>query len=111
MAKAESTSEFFHPKLQTVEAMAPYRLRTTWSTGEVLDVDVELALRSTPALAGSLRPEVFAKAHLAEWGQGIEWFDAELGADNVYVRRCTPRGRVQRPSNQSANSATVSTGT
>ena len=30
----------FAPKLQTVEALAPYRLRTTWSTGEVLDVDV-----------------------------------------------------------------------
>ena len=28
-------SDFFHPKLQAVEALAPYRLRTTWSTGEV----------------------------------------------------------------------------
>ena len=38
-------SDFFHPKLQAVEALAPYRLRTTWSTGEVLDVDVEAVLR------------------------------------------------------------------
>lgn len=78
-------SDFFHPKLQSVEALAPYRLRTTWSTGEVLDVDVESVLRGIPALAGLLEPQVFAKAHLAEWGQGVEWFDAELGADNVYA--------------------------
>jgi len=44
-------SDFFHPKLQAVEALAPYRLRTTWSTGEVLDVDVEAVLRGIPALA------------------------------------------------------------
>ena len=34
-------SDFFHPKLQAVEALAAYRLRTTWTTGEVLDVNVE----------------------------------------------------------------------
>lgn len=47
-------SDFFHPKLKTVEALAPYRLRTAWSTGEVLDVDVEPVLRRIPALAGLL---------------------------------------------------------
>lgn len=78
-------SDFFRPKLQAVDALAPYRLRTTWSTGEVLEVDVESVLRGIPALANLLDPQIFAKAHLAEWGQGIEWFDAELGADNVYA--------------------------
>jgi hypothetical protein len=53
-------SDFFHPKLQAVEALAPYRLRTTWSTGEVLDVDVETALRGIPALAKLLEPKAFA---------------------------------------------------
>lgn len=78
-------SDFFHPKLQAVEALAPYRLRTTWSTGEVLDVDVESVLRGIPALSKLLEAKVFAKAHLGEWGHGVEWFDAELGADNVYA--------------------------
>lgn len=87
-------SEFFHPKLQAVEALAPYRLRTTWSTGEVLHVDVESVLRGVPALAKLLKPKVFAKAHLAEWGQGIEWFDAELGADNVYAWAKEQAGEV-----------------
>ena len=81
----EPMSDFFHPKLQAVEALASYRLRTTWSTGEVLDVDVESVLRGTTALTKLLEPRVFAEAHLAEWGQGIEWFDVELGADNVYA--------------------------
>jgi hypothetical protein len=78
-------SDFFHPKLQAVEVLVPYRLRTTWSTGEELEVDVESVLRSIPALGNLLDPRVFRKAHLADWGHGIEWFDAELGADNVYA--------------------------
>jgi len=87
-------SEFFHPKLQAVEALAPYRLCTTWSTGEVLDVDVESVLRGIPALANLLEPKVFAKAHLAQWGHGIEWLDAELGADNVYAWAKEQAGEV-----------------
>lgn len=78
-------SDFFHPKLQAVAAVVPYRLHTTWSTGEVLEVDVEPVLRSSTALAKLLDPQVFAQVHLAPWGQGIEWLDAELGADNVYA--------------------------
>ena len=37
--------DYFFPKLTAVEALAPYRLRTTWSTGEVLEVDVGDILR------------------------------------------------------------------
>ena len=78
-------SEYFFPKLNAVEAMAPYRLRTTWSTGEVLEVDVESVLRKYAFLAPILDPAVFARVHLGEWGHGIEWTDAELGSDNVYA--------------------------
>ena len=78
-------SDFFHPRLEAVEALAPWRLGTRWSTGEVLEVDVEGVLRATPALAALLDPAVFARVHLAEGGQGIEWFDEEFGADNVYA--------------------------
>lgn len=35
-------SDYFFPKLLAVEALNTYRLRTTWSTGEVLDVDERL---------------------------------------------------------------------
>jgi hypothetical protein len=87
-------SEFFHPKLQAVQALAMYRLRTTWSTGEVMEVDVESVLRSIPALANLLEPKVFARAHLADWGNGIEWFDMELGADNVYAWAKEQSGEV-----------------
>jgi hypothetical protein len=66
-------------------ALVPYRLRTTWTTGEVLDVDIEAVLRNIPALTSLLDPQVFSKVHLAQWGHDIEWFDAELGMDNVYA--------------------------
>jgi len=78
-------SEFFFPKLEAVEALAPYRLRTTWSTGEELEVDVGDTLRKFPALAPILDAEVFAQVHIAEWGGSIEWFDTEFGEDNVYA--------------------------
>jgi hypothetical protein len=94
MAEVEPMSDFFHPRLQAAEALAPYQIRTTWSTGEVLDVDVESVLRSIPALSPLLEPRVFAKAHLAEWGHGIEWLDAELGADNVYAWAKEQAGEV-----------------
>lgn len=78
-------SEHFFPKLTAVVALAPYRLHTTWSTGEVLEVDVGDILRKIPALAPILDPEVFARVHIAEWGGSIEWFDTEFGEDNVYA--------------------------
>ena len=87
-------SEYFFPKLNAVEAMAPYRLRTTWSTGEVLEVDVESVLRKHAFLAPILDPAVFARVHLGEWGHGIEWIDAELGSDNVYAWAKEQAGEV-----------------
>ena len=87
-------SEFFHPKLQSVEALKPYRLSTTWNTGEVLEVDLEPILRGIPALDKLLNPVIFAKAHLDEWGNGIEWLDAEVGSDNVYAWAKEQAGEV-----------------
>ena len=60
-------SEYFFPKLNAVKALAPYRLRTTWSTGEVLEVDVGGVLRKHAFLAPILDPAVFARVDLGEW--------------------------------------------
>lgn len=87
-------SEYFFPKLTAVVALAPYRLRTTWSTGEVLEVDVGDILRKIPALARILDAEVFARVHIAEWGGGIEWFDTEFGEDNIYAWAREQAGEV-----------------
>jgi len=87
-------SEYFFPKLNAVEALAPYRLRTTWSTGEVLEVDVESVLRKHAVLSPILDPVVFARVDLGEWGSGIEWIDAELGSDNVYAWAKEQAGEV-----------------
>ena len=84
-------SEFFHPKLQAVSALEPYRLSTTWSTGEVLEVDVSNVMRG-PAFAEIRKPEVFCKVHTG--GFSIEWFDTELGSDNVYAWAKEQAGEV-----------------
>jgi hypothetical protein len=75
-------SDFFYPKLQAVSALEPYRLSTQWSTGEVLVVDVSNVMRK-PAFANIRKPEVFCKVRTD--GTSIEWFDTELGPDNVYA--------------------------
>lgn len=87
-------SEYFFPRLEAVEALAPYRLRTTWSTGEVLEVEVGDILRKIPALAPILDAEVFGCVHIAEWGGSIEWFDTEFGEDNVYAWAKEQAGEV-----------------
>lgn len=87
-------SDYFFPKLESVEALAPYRLRTTWSTSETLEVDVGAVLREHAALQPILDLPVFARAHIGEWGGSIEWFDEEFGADNVYAWAKEQAGEV-----------------
>jgi len=48
----------------------------------VLEVDVSKVMRG-PAFAEIRKPEVFCKVHTD--GSSIEWFDTELGPDNVYA--------------------------
>ena len=78
-------SQFFHPRLTALRALSPPTLQTTWSTGERLEVDLGRLLSKIPALRPLAAPEVFAKARLRKTLQAVEWFDAELGADNLYA--------------------------
>ena len=87
-------ARFFFPELQAVTALEPYRLRTVWSTGETLDVDVSEALGASPMLKPILDPAVFFTVHLGEWGGTVEWFDSEFGADNVYAWAKEQAGQV-----------------
>jgi hypothetical protein len=61
--KQSSMSDYFFPRLQAVETLQPYRLRTVWRTGEVLELDVGERLKKHQALKPLLQPEVFAKVH------------------------------------------------
>lgn len=72
----------FYPCLLSVTALEPYRLSTSWSTGEVLTVDISNVLIG-PAFDQIQKPDVFATVHTN--GFSIEWFDTELGLDNVYA--------------------------
>lgn len=94
MGEVSCMSRFFFPELQKVEALEPYRLRTYWNTGEVLDVNIESVLRSSPELEDILLPETFALVHVGEWGGCVEWKDSELGADNVYAWAKEQAGEV-----------------
>jgi hypothetical protein len=73
------------PRALKVTAIEPYRLRIRWSTGEILDVDVEDKIKGIKALAHILEPEVFSRARSGAHGASVEWEDSEFGADNVYA--------------------------
>jgi hypothetical protein len=73
------------PRALKVTALAPYRLRIRWSTGEVLDVDVEGRIKGIKALRHILAPEVFSRVRSGAHGASVEWEDSEFGADNVYA--------------------------
>lgn len=87
-------SQFFFPELLSVEAIEPYRLSTTWSTGETLEVDIAARLQRHAALKPILDPEVFSTVHISEWGNSIEWFDEEFAADNIYAWAREQAGEV-----------------
>jgi hypothetical protein len=82
MAKVQFMSDFFYPTLLAVKALEPWVVRTVWNTGETLDVDLAHIFKRK-AFAEMRHPSVFKKVHLQNGA--IEWFDTELGADNVYA--------------------------
>jgi len=82
MAKVQFMSEFFYPKIKSVMALTAWTVRTVWSTGESFDVDLAKQMK-LKAFAEIRKPEIFKTVHL-QYGC-IEWFDTELGADNVYA--------------------------
>ncbi len=82
------------PRALHVEALAPYRLRIHWDTGEVLEVDVGDKLKGVRALSHLLEPTAFAGAHAGEGGVSVEWEDSEFGADNVYAWTREQRGEA-----------------
>jgi len=94
MEEVQPMSDYFSPKLQAVEALALYQLRTSWSTGEVLDVNVGSVLKKQVVLAHVLDAAMFSTVHIGEGGGSIEWVDEELGADNVYAWAKEQAGEV-----------------
>lgn len=75
-------SDFFYPTLLTVAALKPWVIRTVWNTGETLDVDLANIIKRK-AFSEIRQADVFPLVHVQNGS--IEWFDTELGADNVYA--------------------------
>jgi hypothetical protein len=84
-------NDYFYPTLKSVKALEPWIIRTIWNTGETFEVNLHTVFKRK-AFAEIRQPEVFKKVHL---NQGcIEWFDTELGADNVYAWAKEQSGEV-----------------
>lgn len=75
----------FYPELIAVEALEPYRLKTTWSTGEVLEVDVGHILKRIKMLNPLLDEENFKKVRA--YGGCAFWFEdgGAFADDNLYA--------------------------
>jgi hypothetical protein len=82
MDQVQFMSDFFYPKIESVKALTEWNVRTVWSTGETLDIDLS-KLMKLKAFAEIRQAHIFKKVHLKHGH--LEWFDTELGADNVYA--------------------------
>ncbi|HEY1890344.1 MAG TPA: DUF2442 domain-containing protein [Steroidobacteraceae bacterium] len=65
-------------KIARVEALPPARLRLEWTNGDRSEVHVGEYLKS-PGHERLRDAKLFARAHVAEWGHGVEWPQADIG--------------------------------
>ena len=65
-------------RITAVEAEAPLRLRLTWEDGRAGLVDLAAIVEGCPPLELLNDPELFARAHVGEWGWSVDWIEDEL---------------------------------
>lgn len=72
-------------RIAAVNALPEQRLRLTFEDGLQVDADLSGWISSTRALARLADPDLFARAHVGDWGTAVVWIDGELdvGADNL----------------------------
>ena len=56
-------NDYFYTTLESVKALQPWIIRTIWSTGETLDVNLQ-AVFKRKVFAEIRQPEVFKKVHV-----------------------------------------------
>jgi hypothetical protein len=73
------------PNIQAARVLSPSVLELTWSTGEILNVDLTDLPKRNAAFAKLDDPAFFTRMTLDEWGHGIGWPGGlDLGADRLY---------------------------
>lgn len=74
------------PRIVSVQALAPHRLRVVWKSGETQDVDVGPALMSHRAFVRLRTDDVlFGSAKVDEFGDAVIWDDgSELAATWIH---------------------------
>jgi hypothetical protein len=73
------------PNIQAARVLSASVLELTWSTGEILNVDLTDLPKRNAAFAKLDDPAFFTRMTLDEWGHGIGWPGGlDLGADRLY---------------------------
>jgi hypothetical protein len=73
------------PLITSFQMAGTMTLSITWSTGEILSVDLSALINRSTALVPLLDPTLFSQAVAEEWGHGIDWPNGlDLGADRLY---------------------------
>ena len=85
-----------HFQAKSVKAYEPYRLRITFGDGAEMTVDLQKTIEHTPALAQLKSSELFLKAHVDQWGNGVAWIDDELdlAGDNLRAEAVEQAGGI-----------------
>lgn len=73
------------PNIQAARVLSPGVIELTWSTGEILNVNLTDLPKRNAAFAKLDDPAFFTQMSLDEWGHGIGWPGGlDLGADRLY---------------------------
>ncbi len=85
-----------HFQVKAVRAYEPFHLSITFGDGMELSVDLLKIIERIPALAPLKSKELFFKAHVDEWGNGVSWIDDELdlAGDNLRAEAVEQAGGI-----------------
>ena len=82
------------PTIKRVKPLNPYRVRVTWSNGQVATLDLADAITRSRSLSLLRDVALFNKVKPGEWGHSIRWTDdIELGAESLWRRTLAAIGR------------------
>lgn len=73
------------PLITAVQVIGNMQLTLTWSTGEILDLDLSDTIKRNTAFAPLSDPAIFSRVAVEEWGHGLDWPNGlDMGADRLY---------------------------
>lgn len=82
-------------KIESLEVILPHRLKVTFGDKVTMEVNLAEVINRYPALAPLNDPNIFALAHIDEFGSSVVWTDEiDLAGDNLRAEAVEQSGGI-----------------